>query len=86
MVDLPAEIQVSAVATALSTFGLNSPSVEFHAIDQKGRERGHLLLGKRERGLVYAMGAGLPGVHQARSAILTQIPSKQALMAESGNR
>ena len=86
VVDLPAEIRVAAAATSLSTFGLDSPSVEFHAIDQKGRERGHLLLGTRERGLVYAMGAGLPGVHQARSAILTQIPSRQRLLAESGNR
>ena len=86
VVDLPAEIRVATEATSLSTFGLDSPSVEFHAIDQKGRERGHLLLGKRGRGLVYAMGAGLPGVHQARSAILTQIPSRHRLLAESGNR
>ena len=76
VVGLPAELTVSEKSTSLKTMGLNSPTFEFAATDRNGRERGHLFLGKRDRGLVYAMGAGLPGVHQARSAFLTQIPFK----------
>ena len=79
---LPAELTVPEKASSLKTLGLDSPTVEFIATDKKGRERGTLFLGKRERGLVYAMGAGLPGIHQARSNILTQIPSRQRLISK----
>ena len=40
---------------------------------------GRVVLGMRTGGLVYAMGRGLTGVFQARSDLLTQIPSKQDL-------
>ena len=43
-------------------------------VDTKGQQKGYLALGKRTRGLVYAKGAGLPGIYQVRSVILTQIP------------
>jgi len=86
VVDLPAEFRVAKEETSLVTFGLDSPTVEIRVIDQKGRERGRVALGKSDKGLVYAMGAGLPGVHQARSIILTQIPSRNQLLAESGKR
>ena len=46
----------------------------------------HLALGKREKGLVYATGAGLPGVYQARSVILTQMPTDDILGHEHPNK
>ena len=85
VVGLPAELTVAEKASSLKTLGLASPSFEFIATDRKGRERGTLFLGKRERGLVYAMGAGLPGIHQARSNILTQIPSRTRLIKVPNN-
>ena len=86
VVDLPAEFLVSKEETSLVTFGLDSPTVEIRAIDQRGLERGNVVLGNSDKGLVYAMGAGLPGVHQARSIILTQIPTRNQLLAESSKR
>jgi len=86
VVNFPAEFRVAKKETSLLQFGLDSPTVEIRAIDLRGQERGRLLLGKSEKGLVYAMGAGLPGVHQARSIILTQIPSRRQLLAESNTR
>jgi hypothetical protein len=86
VVNLPAEFRVAKGETSLTQFGLDSPTVEIRATDMRGQERGRLLLGKSSKGLVYATGAGLPGIHQARSIILTQIPSRRQLLAESGTR
>jgi hypothetical protein len=86
VVNLPAEFRVAKGETSLTQFGLDSPTVEIRATDMRGQERGRLLLGKSSKGLVYATGTGLPGVHQARSIILTQIPSRRQLLAESGTR
>jgi hypothetical protein len=86
VVNFPAEFRVAKKETFLTQFGLDSPTVEIKAMDLRGQERGSLLLGKSEKGLVYAMGAGLPGVHQARSIILTQIPSRRQLLAKSRTR
>ena len=85
VVDLPAEFRIAIEETGLTQWGLSPPLVEIQATDLKGQERGRILLGNSKKGLVYAMGAGLPGVHQARSNILTQIPSRQDLLIESGN-
>ena len=82
VVGLPAEVTVPEKSSSLKRLGLDSPPFEFSATDRKGRERGTLFLGKRERGLVYAMGAGLPGIHQARSNILTEIPTRQRLISK----
>ena len=74
VVNLPAEFRVAIAETSLEAYGLDSPTVEIRATDMRGQARGRLLLGKSGKGLVYAAGAGLPGIHQARSIILTQIP------------
>lgn len=75
VVDLPAELSIAQSDEHLDEYELTSPSITIVGVDIKGRQRGYLALGKRESGLVYAKGAGLPGVYQARSVILTQIPS-----------
>ncbi len=83
LVNLPAELRVTDIKENLADYGLLSPTAEFTAIDTKGRKRGRLILGRRESGLVYAIGSGLPGVYQVRSAILTHIPAKQTLLVEN---
>jgi len=82
VVDLPAELSISVTTDNLEEYGLGSPAIDIIGVDTRGRPRGHLALGKREKGLVYATGAGLPGVYQARSVILTQMPADDLL--ESG--
>ena len=81
LVDLPAEVSVSPTKSHLEQYALASPILEIIGIDNKGRRRGHLALGTRGKGLVYAVGSGLPGIYQARSIILTQIPSPESLVA-----
>ena len=80
LVDLPAELPVSETKTHPDQYGLMPAAVEIEGIDQKGRPRGHLQLGTKEKGLVYAKGAGLPGTYQARSLILDQIPAPPTLL------
>ena len=79
IVDLPAEMAVSRTRADLGTYGLAHPSIEVVGIDTKGRRRGYFALGKQESGLIYVLGAGLPGVYRARSLILTQIPDLEGL-------
>ncbi|MBA2251475.1 MAG: DUF4340 domain-containing protein [Nitrospirales bacterium] len=79
VVDLPAEIRIVKQAGPLAPYGLTSPTAEFTATGKDGKATGRLVLGTRTGGLVYAMGRGLPGVFQARSDLLTQIPSKHGL-------
>ena len=82
VVDLPAELPVSETNDEPDQYGLTSPTIEIAGIDQKGRPRGHLVLGTREKGLVYATGAGLPGIYQTRSLILGQIPTSETLLGQ----
>ena len=86
LVDLPAEVFVSPTQTRLERYALASPAVEIVGIDRKGRQRGYLALGTRGKGLVYAMGSGLPGIYQTRSIILTQIPSPDGLLEREATR
>ena len=75
VVDLPAELSIAQSDENLEEYELKSPLITIVGVDTKGRQKGYLALGKKEKGLVYAKGAGLPGIYQARSVILTQIPS-----------
>ncbi len=79
LVDLPAELSISRTQDNLERYALAPPAIEIIGIDRKGRRRGLLALGTRTKGLVYAMGAGLPGIYQVRSLIVTQIPSSKSL-------
>ena len=80
LIDVPAEIQIALQETNLARFGLDKPAATFTAINHQGEAKGRLVLGTHEHGLVYAMGSGIPGVYQARSMILTQIPSLAQLL------
>ena len=82
LVDLPVELSVTETPKNPDQYGLTPPAIEIAGIDQKGRPRGRLALGTREKGLVYATGAGLPGIYQTRSLILGQIPAPETLLEE----
>ncbi|MGH7230405.1 MAG: DUF4340 domain-containing protein, partial [Nitrospiraceae bacterium] len=81
--DLPAELRVVKQASPLTPYGLASPAAEFTATGKDGHQSGRLVLGTRMSGLIYAMGKSLPGIYQARSDLLTQIPSRQELVQTS---
>jgi hypothetical protein len=85
VVDLPAEIRIVKQAGPLAPYGLTSSTAEFTATGKDGKANGRLILGTRAGGLVYAMGRGLPGVFQARSDLLTQIPLKHELEKTPGS-
>lgn len=79
---LPAELRVVEKAGPLAPYGLTAPSAEFTVTTKDGTPHGRLVLGTKVGGLVYAMGQGLPGIYQARADLLTQIPTRQELLAE----
>ena len=79
---LPAEERVLKQAGQLAPYGLTSPIAEFVATGKDGRVAGRLALGNQVGGLVYAMGHRIPGVFQVRPDILTQIPSRPALLGQ----
>ena len=83
VVDLPAELRVVRDPGPLAPYGLSSPAAEFVVTAKDGTTTHRLILGNKTSGLVYAMGSGLPGIYQARSDLLTQIPSKDSLFAKS---
>ncbi|WP_454062588.1 DUF4340 domain-containing protein [Candidatus Nitrospira salsa] len=86
LADLPAEHRIAKEETALDQYGLAQPTFSIVATDQRGQERGRLRIGNADHGLVYATGAGLPGIVQARSTILTQIPALEQLIEHAHDR
>jgi hypothetical protein len=82
IVNLPAEERVLKQAGQLATYGLTSPVAEFVATGKDGRITGRLALGNQVGSLIYAMGHRIPGVFQVRPDILTQIPSRPALLGQ----
>ncbi|GJL58440.1 MAG: hypothetical protein NPIRA03_12970 [Nitrospirales bacterium] len=84
IVDVPAEIAHPDSSAASKDHGMASPNATISGLNRKGQEIGQLVLGKRERGLVFAKGSGLPGLYQVRSTILDQIPSKTQLTRQAG--
>ncbi len=81
LVDLPAELALPDPMIEDQVLGFDSPSLVIKGRNQRGQVQGQLILGKREKGLVFAKGSGLSGVFQARSTILNQIPSRDQLLA-----
>lgn len=78
VVDIPAEIYLPK---AESEDGhIQSPTVIIRGVNRQGKALGKLVLGKREKGLVMAEGAGLKGLYQVRSTILDQLPTKASLL------
>lgn len=80
---LPAEERVIKQSAPLAPYGLVAPAAEFTATGRDGKIGGKLALGNQVGGLVYATGQRLRGLYQARADILSQIPSKQDLLAKS---
>ncbi|WHZ13737.1 MAG: hypothetical protein OJF52_000571 [Nitrospira sp.] len=80
IVNLPAEERVLKQAGPLAPYGLVAPVAEFVATGKDGRVAGRLALGSQVGGLVYAIGHRIPGVFQVRPDLLTQIPSRPALL------
>ena len=76
VVDLPTEIAHPEGSTTHNQTGLDSPISTIQGRGRKGQKTGLLVLGKREKGLVYATGAGHKGLYQVRSTILGQIPTQ----------
>ncbi len=83
IVNLPAEMRVLKQAGPLAPYGLVAPVAEFVATGKNGRVAGRLALGSQSGGLLYAIGHRIPGVFQVRPDLLTQIPSRLALLARS---
>ncbi len=83
VVNLPAELRVTEREGPLAHYGLTHPAAEFTATAKDGKRRGRVALGTRVGGLVYAGGQGLPGIYEARADLLTQIPTKDELLAKS---
>jgi len=79
VVDAPAEIFHPNSSPTAKDHGLASPIATILGINRNGQEVGRLILGKREKGLIFAKGASLPGLYQVRSTILDQIPTKAQL-------
>ncbi len=79
VVDLPTEIAHPEGSTTSSQTGLDSPTATIRGKNRQGKLAGELVLGKREKGLVFARGAGHKGLYQVRSTILNQIPTKTQL-------
>ena len=85
VVDLPTEIAHPEGSTTSSQTGLDSPTATIRGRNRQGQESGKLLLGKREKGLVFARGAGHQGLYQVRSTILDQIPTQTQLVRLGGS-
>lgn len=75
VVDMPAEIFHPASSPTSKDNGMASPIATILGMNRNGQEAGRLILGKREKGLVFAKGASLSGLYQVRSTILDQIPT-----------
>jgi hypothetical protein len=84
VVDIPAEISHPELSPSAAHHGLDSPAAIIRGRNRKGQKGGQLVLGKREKGLVFARGAGHQGLYQVRSTILDQIPT-QAKLVRGGN-
>ena len=80
VVDIPTEIAHPEGSTTSSQSGLDSPTATIQGRNRQGQKSGLLVLGKREKGLVFAKGAGHKGTYQVRSTILNQIPTKSSLV------
>jgi Domain of unknown function (DUF4340) len=84
--NLPAEERVLKQSSPLAPYGLLAPAAEFVATGRDGRVAGKLTLGNQVGNLIYATGNRLHGIFQARPDLLTQIPSRTALLAQPPNK
>ena len=62
VVDIPAEISHPDSSTSPIQHGLDSPTATIQGLNRQGQKSGQLVLGKQEKGLVFARGAGHQGL------------------------
>lgn len=79
--NVPAEERVIKQAGPLAPYGLVAPAAEFIATGRDGKIAGKLSIGSHANGLAYAMGQRIPGIFQVRADLLTQVPTKNDLLA-----
>ena len=79
--NVPAEERVVKQAGPLAPYGLVTPAAEFIATGRDGKIAGKLSIGSHADGLAYAMGQRISGIFQIRADLLTQIPTKNDLLA-----
>jgi hypothetical protein len=79
--NVPAEERVIKQAGPLAPYGLVTPAAEFIATGRDGKIAGKLSIGSHANGLAYAMGQRISGIFQIRADLLTQIPTKNDLLA-----
>jgi hypothetical protein len=79
--NVPAEERVLKQAGPLAPYGLVTPAAEFVVTGRDGKIAGKLSIGSHADGLAYAMGQRIPGIFQIRADLLTQIPTKNDLLA-----
>lgn len=84
--NLPAEERVLKQSSPLAPYGLLAPAAEFVATGKDGKVAGRLTLGNQVGNLIYATGDRLQGIFQARPDLLTQIPSRTDLLAQTPNK
>jgi hypothetical protein len=84
--NLPAEERVIKQSAPLAPYGLTAPAAEFVATGKNGQVVGKLSLGNQAGNLLYATGARLQGIFQVRPDILTQIQSKEELLAKQDEK
>jgi hypothetical protein len=84
--NLPAEERVIKQSAPLAPYGLLAPTAEFVATGKDGKVAGKLTLGNQVGSLVYAAGERLQGIFQVRPDLLTQIPTKAELLAQSADK
>ena len=84
--NLPAEVRVLKQSSPLAPYGLLAPAAEFVATGKDGKVAGRLTLGNQVGNLIYATGDRLQGIFQARPDLLTQIPSRTDLLAQTPNK
>ena len=81
--NVPAEERVTKQPGPLAAYGLIAPAAEFVATGKDGKLAGKLSVGNQSGGLAYAIGQRLQGIFQIRADLLTQIPTKNDLLAKS---
>ena len=82
IVDIPSEIAHPDGSTRSIQTGLDTPTATIRGRNRQGKLSGELVLGNREKGLVFAKGKAHEGIYQVRSTILNQIPTKSALASK----
>jgi hypothetical protein len=82
----PAEERVTKQIGPLAAYGLVAPTAEFVATGKDGKIAGKLSVGNQSGGLAYATGQRLQGIFQIRADLLSQVPTKNDLLATSSEK